>query len=63
MSEARRVHASPARPAFSARFEAAAGLPSNEYVVGTVWFGEAVAQPVAAQEGDEAFSAASPALR
>ena len=30
---------------FDPRFGAAAGLPEDEYVVGTLWFGEAAAQP------------------
>ena len=30
---------------FDPRFAAAAGLPDDEYVVGTIWFGEAAAQP------------------
>ena len=30
---------------FDPRFGAAAGLPDDEYVVGTIWFGEAAAQP------------------
>ena len=30
---------------FDPRFQAAAGLPANEYVVGTIWFGEAAAEP------------------
>jgi len=32
---------------FDARFGEAAGLPSNEYVVGTIWFGQAVGEPPA----------------
>ena len=30
---------------FDPRFGAAAGLPSNEYVVGTIWFGAAAGVP------------------
>ena len=30
---------------FDPRFAAAAGLPDDEYVVGTIWFGEAAKEP------------------
>lgn len=32
---------------FDARFAEAVGLPSNEYVIGTIWFGQAEKQPPA----------------
>jgi len=32
---------------FDPRFGEAAGLPADEYVIGTVWFGRAAAQPKA----------------
>ena len=30
---------------FDSRFGAAAGLPETEFVVGTIWFGEAAGEP------------------
>ena len=35
---------------FDPRFAAAAGLPEDEYVVGTIWFGKAAAEPEAPQK-------------